>query len=382
MPGPGGLPADALPADVEAAVTATMRAGRIAGLSLAVVDRDGLRYAAGFGEADLALGTPAAPDTGYLWFSMTKVVTATATLRLADEGLLDLDAPAAEYVEALCRPGLPRPSVRRLLGHTSGLANPLPIRWVHPAAGPGPEPAAMLDRLLRRRHAFRSAPGERERYSNVGYLALGEVIGAVAGTPYPEYVQRAVLDPLRMTGTGFRPAPGVPAATGYAELPRIADPLLRLVLPHGVVGRRVGDRLALRPFLVDGAAYGGLVGDVLDAGRFLRLHLTDGDADGIRVLAPGTAERMRRIGPGAGHGLGWSRGPGEGRQRSVQHLGGGMGFWNLIRLYPDLGLGVAVMTNGTRQQDFEPILAAVRAAAGRAAAGRGSDRPVLRGARG
>ena len=41
----------------------------------------------------------------------------------------------------------------------------------------------------------------------------------------------------------------------------------------------------LRPFLVDGAAHGGLVGNVVDAARFARLHLRDGELDGVRVLS-------------------------------------------------------------------------------------------------
>ncbi len=53
---------------------------------------DLLVWAKGFGVADLATGSPATPRTSYLWFSMTKIVTATAVMRLAEGGKLDLDA--------------------------------------------------------------------------------------------------------------------------------------------------------------------------------------------------------------------------------------------------------------------------------------------------
>lgn len=157
-----------------------MTRARVPGASLVVVDRDRVLHASGHGLADLRSATPATPETSYLWFSMTKVVTATAALRLADEGRLDLDAPAGEYLPLLNRPGLPRPTVRQLLDHTSGLANPLPIRWAHPPTAPAPDPDLLLARLLDRRRAFRSAPGRERRYSNVGYLALGSVLAAAA----------------------------------------------------------------------------------------------------------------------------------------------------------------------------------------------------------
>src|SRR4051794_14151530 len=70
----------------------------IPGLSIAVVDRDGPVFSAGRGRRDLTSAAPATPATSYLWFSLTKVVTATAALRLVDDGELDLDARVAEYL--------------------------------------------------------------------------------------------------------------------------------------------------------------------------------------------------------------------------------------------------------------------------------------------
>jgi CubicO group peptidase (beta-lactamase class C family) len=81
-----------------------MRRFGIPGLSLAVVDRDGLLFAGAAGTADLVTGAPATTGTQYLWFSMTKVVTATAALRCADEGQLDLDAPADTYLAISAHP--------------------------------------------------------------------------------------------------------------------------------------------------------------------------------------------------------------------------------------------------------------------------------------
>jgi CubicO group peptidase (beta-lactamase class C family) len=116
----------------------------------------------------------------------------------------------------------------------------------------------------------------------------------------------------------------------------------------------------LNPFAVDGPAYGGLIGNVLDAGRFLRMHLRDGELDGNRILAPATARRMRivdRPGKPFDHAIGWFRRPGRGAGQWVEHFGAGAGFWNVMRLYPDRGVGFVVMSNSTRTYDFEPLFA-------------------------
>lgn len=359
-PGPGPPPAE-----LQDAVTAMMRAGHVPGLSLAVVDRDGPLCAAGFGLADLAGRVPATPATAYPWFSMTKPVTATAVMALAGAGRLDLQAPVDDYVDLPPAPGAIRPTVEQLLTHTAGLSNPLPVRWVHPAGAPSPPAGDLLRRLMRRRRAYRYPVGERARYSNVGYLALGQVVEAVTGAPFESALRETVLDPAGMTRTGFAYREDAAAATGYLRAPRFADPLLRLLLPRGVAGSRTGAHLGLRPFHVDGPAFGGLVGDVLDAARFLRLHLGDGQIDGRRVLSPDAARAMRTIAhPGRpfDHGIGWFRRPAPGAHEWVEHYGTGAGFWNVMRLYPERGLGIVMMTNSTTAYDFGPVLARLAAA--------------------
>ncbi len=230
--------------------------------------------------------------------------------------------------------------------------------WAHAADAPAPDSRELLRRLLRRRGAVRHGTATTARYSNVGYLLAGEGIAAAAGAPVPTVVQDLVLTPAGMTRTGFRlPAPG-DAATGYVRAPRAVDPVLDRLLPAGVTGPRHGRYRALNPFLVDGPAYGGLVGDVVDVGRFLRLHLGDGEIDGRRVLSPAGARAMREIAyPGTpfDHGIGWFRRPGPGTRERVEHLGTGAGFWNAMRLYPGLGVGVAVLANTTRAYDVDAL---------------------------
>ena len=148
------------PRGASAAVKTMMRNGGVPGVSLAVVSRDRVLLAGGWGLADRSANRSASASTAYLWFSMTKIVTATAALRLADEGRLDLDAPVTEYVDYLQAPGNRQPTVRQLLSHTAGLGNPLPIRWAHLATATGPEPEALLRRVMGHRRAYRREVGE------------------------------------------------------------------------------------------------------------------------------------------------------------------------------------------------------------------------------
>jgi CubicO group peptidase (beta-lactamase class C family) len=72
-------------------------------------------------------------------------------------------------------------------------------------------------------------------------------------------------------------------------------PILRALLPSGIVGERRGRGVAYRPFYVPGAAHGGLVGGVADAARLLLLHLNDGVVDGARLLPAAATAEMRRV---------------------------------------------------------------------------------------
>jgi CubicO group peptidase (beta-lactamase class C family) len=338
----------------------------VPGLSVSVVKGNRIVWERGFGFADLAASAPAMPRTIYLWFSMTKIATATAVVKLHEDSKLELDAPVTDYFAGFSIVSQPRQvTVRHLLSHTSRLANPLPIRWVRSAGTPAPDRHAFVDRLLARHRKLKFIPGKRASYSNLGYLVLGEVISGVTGTSYEEYVRDEILSPLGMDRTGFvysEPAEHY-VATGYQPLWRPLTPLFRAALPRGVVGSRQGRYVAFNPFYVNGPAYGGLVGGVDEATRLVLLHLNGGRIDGVRLLTPKSVETMQRITPRGGKrdfGLGWfrSREAAQRRPAFIEHLGGGAGFWNVMRIYPEESLGVVVMGNITRY-DHESICDAI-----------------------
>jgi CubicO group peptidase (beta-lactamase class C family) len=334
---------------------AEVRRGRVPGISAAVVQGDHVVWTGAAGTADLGHRTPMSSDAVCNWFSMTKIATATAAVQLGDDGALDLQAPVSQYLPYFA-PVSPGGEVRvvHLLNHSSGLANPIPVRWVHVSGTSGPAPRDFFVRLLAKHRKLQFPPGERAAYTNIGYLALGEVIAAVTGGEYTDQVRRRVLEPLGMAATDFDyTASTTPrAAVGYQRLPRGLRPLLRVMLPAGIVGRRAGRFVGFEPFVLDGAAYGGLVGSSPDAARFAAAHLGQGAFEGARVLAADSAARMQRIetsGRPYDVGLGWFRPHGATDTPSfVEHLGGGAGFFNVMRLYPERAVGVVVMGNATK----------------------------------
>jgi CubicO group peptidase (beta-lactamase class C family) len=347
-----------------ATITHLMAQHHVPGLTVAVTDAQRLLVAEGFGCADLAARRPATSDTCYPWFSMSKIATATLAMRLADEGRLDLDGPVAALVPQYAARSGVQPSVRQLLDHTAGAADPLPLRWVLPGDAADDDVAAFTRQILTRHGRPKRPAGGPARYSNVGYLVLAEAIARAAGEPFVDHMRRALLAPAGMASTGYAHRSDLEHATGYVRLPRAATPLLRAALPAGIVGDRHGGHVALRPFRVAGAGYGGLIGSAPDAARLLRLHLADGAVDGGRILTSESARAMRSIAtPGRPFdlGLGWFRRPADRNAVPgfVEHWGTGGGFWNAMRLYPDLGLGVVVMANTTRAYDHHALMTAL-----------------------
>jgi CubicO group peptidase (beta-lactamase class C family) len=340
---------------------------RVPGVAAAVVSPDGQIRTASAGVADLLTGRPTTPETVHLWFSMTKIATATAVMQLAERGALALEDPVDRFLPDFPRPraGWPRVEVRHLLSHSAGLPNPIPVRWVHRADEPARPAHEFAAELLERHGKLRSPAGAKAAYSNLGYIALGELIGAAAGRPVEEYVRSEILDPLGMRRTSFVYEPAMEGEIAVGNQRRLSPmtPLFRLMLPKGIVGPGHGRFVTFNRFYVDGPAYGGLLGSTADAARFLAMHLNGGTFGDARILSPASVASMQTIrahGRAIDVGYGWFR-RGRNRRRAthVEHLGGGGGFWNMMRLYPNERLGVLAMGNAT-SYDHERVAAAAR----------------------
>jgi CubicO group peptidase (beta-lactamase class C family) len=126
----------------------------------------------------------------FRWASVTKLLTATAVLVAAEEGVIDLDEPA----------GPPGSTVRHLLAHASGL----PFEGARPIA----------------------RPGERRIYSNAGFDLLAKLLAERAEMRYEEYLHAAVLEPLGLVGTELRGRPSEGLTGPLADLTAFSCELL------------------------------------------------------------------------------------------------------------------------------------------------------------
>ncbi len=323
--------------------------GRAPGVVVAVAWADGRALVRSAGRARLSPAAPATPETLWPWFSVTKLFTATAVLQLVDEGKIALDEPVTRYLPSFVPRGGRPPTVRELVSHTSGLANPIPVTWIHLADEAGPGLDELTVRLLAAHGDLEFEPGSSFKYSNLGYLVLGQLIERVSGERYQDYVSDHVLAPLGMSRSSFSVSPAV--ATGYSARWSVMGLAAWWMLDQRYFGDTQGRLTALRPFAVDGAPYGGLVGPAPELVRLGLAMLAGGRLDGQTLLSPASAAAAltpARTTSGAALpiGLGWHLGELDG-EPYARHIGGGGGFRSELRVYPRLGYVVAVIGNET-----------------------------------
>ncbi len=326
------------------------RAG-VPGCSVALVDRSGLQWSAGFGLADVRSGRPATGNDVYHLFSGTKLFTATAVLQLAERGQLDLDAPVGTYLPDLERACVP--TLLQLLSHRSGLADTL--RGFLAVSLPSDDAPTTARALAGYRLRAGRPPGRCVEYRNVNYALLGEVITRVTGVEYSEHVARSVLTPLGIDAAfGHTDALRRHAATGYIgrwDPMRIVLRLLFPGLPARLYRARVGALVELGEYRLATAAIGGIVGSMPELAKFLTAQLAGGSA----VLGEASTRRMQTlvaegeagIESRVGVGLGWKIGRTSAHE-FLNHEGGGAGFTSELRLYPHAGVGIALAMNMMR----------------------------------
>lgn len=308
-----------------------MRAAKLVGLGIAIVDDQSVVWARGFGWADREAGLAATPATVYRMGSISKLFTAAAALQLAQQGRLALDAPIQQALPGFAiRSRYPDAAItpRLLMTHHAGLPRDV-LRGMW-AREPG-DFRAMVSGLSQEDLAY--PPGMVLAYSNLGLTVLGAAIERVAAQPFADHVRQSLFEPLRMHDASF--ATGTPAATRA----------------YDVDGKRVDE-----PAVRDVPA-GGLNASVLDIARFMMMVFADGRAGERTVLEPAMLAEMLRpqnAGVALDHdlriGLGWMltsfgadtlRGAGP-----VAHHGGAtIHFRSQMYVLPQHKLGVIVASN-------------------------------------
>lgn len=323
-------------------------------LSVAVSVGGNTVYSAGFGSLDGTDAQATDADTVYQWGSSTKMVTATALMQVWEQGLVDLDAPVSTYLDYF--PADYGITVKHLLTHTGGLPEIWDVTHLISAnGGEQLDPSEVAREYAASITALDFEPGSANRYSNFGFLLLGEIVHEVSGVPYVDYVRQHILQPLGMTHTDFVYSETMLANAAQASDNRDNEDYLRaemeLVSPgfaDSIIGRVDEDFVWVRPFNVL-PPWGGLHGSPVEQLNFLNMHLNGGAFNNTRLLQPETVAKMQEVMVGtaeSGFGLAWMQGELL-DQHYIGHAGGGVGIGMDMMLFPDSGIAISVMSNRT-----------------------------------
>ncbi len=275
----------------------------------ALADPASIRFAVIDGTAHWKSSDPATgPDTLFAIASVGKAFTAVAVLRLAERGLIDLDAPAGSYLAASDRfQALQGITVRHLLTMTSGLPDyyteeVFDAMLADQARNQTPEFA--LRSVAGEPRLF--TPGTDYDYSNTNYLILGMILEQMTGRTYAEVITTEVLDPAGIADSfvmGSRP------------------------LPESFAAGHPDRALVRRYYGAEGFGDGGILANATDLARFYTALFDDRS-----LLSETSLSTMLTDAIGADYGMGIELSDG-----LYGHSGADVGYSSDIRMNPDTG---------------------------------------------
>ena len=303
-------------------LSAFIRKYRIPALSVGVFRNGEVVKVAGYGTANLELGTPATGESVYEIGSITKQFTAEAVMMLVEENKIGLDDRLGKYLPRT-PPEWGQITIRHILTHTSGLKDwdgtgALSYRREY-------TPAEYIDVVAASPLEF--APGSQSAYTSAGYPLLGLVIQQVAGVPYEQFVTERIFHALGMRQTRFKHPPDIVAhrASGYVD-----------------AGGEFRHGEPLRPTMI--APSGGILTTVVDLARW------DAALWSGRLLKPATLDLMRQPArlndgkPGVS-GIAWFSDVFHGHALVLHNGSTVAGFSSVIYHYLSDRLTVAVLCN-------------------------------------
>jgi CubicO group peptidase (beta-lactamase class C family) len=313
---------------------------RVPGLAIAIVKNDAVVLAKGYGVRRVDDTAPVTARTLFGIGSATKAFTAASLAMLVDEGKITWDDAATKHLpgfqlyDAYVTREL---TVRDLLSHRSGLQRS-DLLWYGSMFGR--EEILRRVRYLKPTRSFRSTFG----YQNIMYLAAGQIIPAVTGKSWDDFVRERIFIPLGMTASH----------TSVPTLPSADD----VAMPHAWIDRRM-KTIPWRNFDNIGPA-GSITSNVVDMAQWLRLQLGEGSYQQVHLFSIGAHKEMQtpqtlirpdpvrsQLYPDAQfttYGLGWLVHDYRGR-KVVAHGGQVDGMSAVVAMIPEVKLGVVILAN-------------------------------------
>lgn len=321
-------------------ITQAMKDWDVPGLSVAVVKDDAVVLAKGYGVRKLGESATVDKDSLFAVGSTSKAFTAACLAILVDEGKIKWDDPATKYLPSLQMndPYVTRElTVRDLLTHRCGLGRIEMIWYGQPV---GRDEVLRRVRYLKPSASFRSKFG----YSNIMYLAAGQVVPAVTGKSWDDFVKERFFKPLGMTNSN----------TSVRDLEGRDD----VATPHKKIDEKV-EPVPYRNIDNIGPA-GSINSSAADMAQWVRLLLREGQWEKGRLLSSGalsemlmpqtvirlegTAAKMNPESHFTAYGLGWMLRDYRGKKVAA-HSGGIDGMSSHVALLPEEKVGVVVLSN-------------------------------------
>ncbi len=334
--------AQGLEAFVDGVVRAYMNTAHIAGVTVAVVDRDRVLLQKGYGIAGLDPPRPVDPQqTLFRIGSISKTFTYVAAMQLVADGRIRLDGNINDYLSpdlAIPDEGFGPITLENLMTHTAGFEDSALGHLFER----GPQVSSLGEYLRSRRPQRVRPPGTRAVYSNYSVGLLGALVAQVTNEPFERYLQNRVIAPLGTAAITFlEPLP--------RDDPRHVEPAREAAFSTGF--RRKEGGYAAQPFehIVNVGPAGAGSASAAGMSRWMRMLLNGGTLDGAAVLDAASFERMAQVNfrnadevAGIAHGFFRHR---YGSHASLEHAGATQTFLSNMVVLPDANLGVFISTN-------------------------------------
>jgi serine beta-lactamase-like protein LACTB len=329
------------------AVNAWMQRHRAPALSVAIA-LDGQRaWSAGFGLANPTRKVSATSRTQYRLASVTKSITATAVMMLAETGVLDLDAPIQRYCPAYPQKRWPI-TARLLLAHLAGVRHHSKGEAMRPNTKHYESVTAALEYF--KNDDLVAEPGTQYHYSSLGYTILGCAIEGASGTSYARFTRDHIFAPAGMSNTNPEDA-RTPSAGGTAYFSK--------GLFYKLTGKFARRTRAQSIDVSDRLPAGGLLSTVDDMMRFaIALQYGHLVSDSTRELM-WTRQHTSDGKPLQFYGLGWLVGEADSlRPKRVWNDGSQPGTRTFLYLRPTQGIIIALATNmeGAPCEELVPLI--------------------------
>ena len=309
---------------------------------VALVDGQSIVWKAAFGFADAQQKIAASTSDVFRIASVSKLFTDIAVMKLAEQGVLDIDAPLTRYLPDFRPKGIPEQSVtlRQIMSHRAGLVREPPVgHYMDPTEPSLEQTVASLNRT-----GIVYEPGTRIKYSNAGIAVAGYVMEKTQGKEFGRYVDEAVLLPMGLMESSFLPRP---------------DLMKRK--PRAILWTYDGRRMDVPTFQFGMAPAANMYSTLNDLATFMICLFNRGATPGGQILQGQTLEEMWRpqfagSGQTSGIGIGFFIGLFDG-ERQISHSGDVYGFATEFTALPDRKLGVIVVNTLNACNDWSERIA-------------------------